>query len=271
MKKAKLVSALFLTLLAIACLFPSLVTPDQPEQQFRDQIDSPPSARFPLGADDLGRNRLARLLSGTRTSLLLAPIAALVSVVVAVPAGLTAAAGGSFANRLFDTGADLTGSLPWLFVLIALRAMLPLDSPAVVTTGITFGALALLGWSGPARVVRNMTVHMQVSEFAMQAEASGITRWRFSTVHLLPNVWPVAFAQFWVNIPVFVLAEANLGLLGMGISEPYASLGGLLRELEVIRPLRKSHGCLRPAVLLTAVVAAMWLIGRSGAFSEDEA
>ncbi len=74
--------------------FPGLVTADPSDEQFRNEIDLPPSSRFPLGTDDLGRNRMARLLHGTRTSLLLAPAAAALSVLLACAIGLTAGSGG---------------------------------------------------------------------------------------------------------------------------------------------------------------------------------
>jgi ABC-type dipeptide/oligopeptide/nickel transport system permease subunit len=80
----------------------------------------------------------------------------------------------------------------------------------------------------------------------------------------MPNIWPVALAQFWVNIPVFILAEANLGLLGMGVSEPYASLGNQLRELESYAAVSEKPWLLAPAVLLTVIVASMWVVSRPG-------
>ena len=94
----------------------------------------------------------------------------------------------------------------------------------------------------------------------MQARALGVPGWRLSTVYLLPNIWPVAAAQFWINVPVFILAEANLGLLGMGVSEPYASLGNQLKELERITAVGDKPWLLAPAVLLTTIVAAMWTV-----------
>jgi ABC-type dipeptide/oligopeptide/nickel transport system permease subunit len=264
MRRARITATLLLIFIFAACLFPSLLTGDASDEQFRNEIDLPPSLKFPLGTDDLGRNRLSRLLTGTRTSLLLAPAAALISVSVALIIGVGAAAAGEPANRIFESGADLTGSLPWLFVLIALRASLPLDAPPMFTTATTFAVLAFLGWAGPARVIRNLAASLQEKDFALQAQSSGISLWRFSTVHLMPNIWPVALAQFWVNIPVFILAEANLGLLGMGVSEPYASLGNQLRELESYAAVSEKPWLLAPAVLLTVIVASMWVVSRPG-------
>lgn len=260
MKPVRLAALALLAAILLVSAFPGLVTADPSDEQFRNDIDLPPSTRYPLGTDDLGRNRMARLLHGTRTSLLLAPAAAALSVVLACAIGLGAGGAGTFRGRVFEGVFDLTGSLPWLLMLIALRAALPLEASPFSTAGITFSMLALLGWAGPARVIRNLTAGLQERDFCLQARAMGQGGWRFSARHLLPHVWPVAAAQFWINVPVFILTEANLGLLGMGVPEPYASLGNQLRDLESYQSVIHKPWLLAPAVLLTAVVSATWIV-----------
>ena len=257
------VASVVLAVLAVICLFPGMVAADTYDEQFRDELDAPPSARFPLGTDALGRNRLARVLYGARTSLVLAPAAAFLSVALAAIAGVLAAGSGRLANRVFEFLLDLMGSLPWLFVLIAVRAALPLDAGPMLITGVTFALLALLGWAAPARVIRNVAVTTRTQEFVRQAEALGVPRWRLWTVHLLPNLRPVAIAQVWVNLPLFILSEANLGLLGLGVSEPVPSLGMQMRELESLSGLTTKPWLLAPVVLLTVVVSCLWVISTS--------
>ena len=263
MSPVRRLAASVLLVVATLCLAPGLVTPDAYDEQFREELDAPPSARFPLGTDALGRNRLSRILHGARTSLLLAPLASLVSVVLAAATGIAAAASGGAVNRLFEFVLDLMGSLPWLFVLIAVRAALPLDAGPVLITAVTFGLLALLGWAAPARVIRNVVTQIRTQEFVRQAEALGIRRHRLWIVQLLPNVMPVALAQVWVNLPLFILSEANLGLLGLGVSEPVPSLGTQMRELESLSGLTSKPWLLAPVVLLAVVVSCLWLIGTS--------
>ena len=81
--------------------------------------------------------------------------------------------------------------------------------------------------------------------------------------HLLPNLRPMLAAQFWLSIPVFILSEANLGLLGLGISEPLPSWGALLRELENYTAVLQNPWMLAPAVLLVAVVSCLQLLLRT--------
>jgi len=123
-------------------------------------------------------------------------------------------------------------SLPWLFLLLAARALLPLNAPPLASLTMTYGLLALLGWAGPARVIRAGTLRLRESDFALQAAAEGCGALRILWRHVIPNLKPLLLAQLWTTIPVFILAEANLGLLGLSASEPFPTWGNLLRELQ---------------------------------------
>jgi ABC-type dipeptide/oligopeptide/nickel transport system permease subunit len=95
---------------------------------------------------------------------------------------------------------------------------------------------------------------MRDSDFVLLARASGVSSWRLLLVHLLPNLKPVLLAQFWLSIPVFILSEANLGILGLGVAEPLPSWGSLLRELEDFATFSGGLWKLVPLLLLVAVV-----------------
>jgi peptide/nickel transport system permease protein len=232
-------------------------------EQFRDAISAPPSARFWLGTDELGRDRFARLLYGTRVSLLLAPAAAFLSTLIAAMIGGAAGYLGGRWERLLTAGVDLFLSLPWLFLLLAVRALLPLDTSPVSSVLITFLLLGCLGWAAPARMIRAGTRTLVNSDFLVQASASGVSRWRLFWRHLLPNLRPVLLAQFWISIPLFILSEANLGLLGLGVSEPLPSWGALLRDLENYSAVLQNPWMLAPVLLLVAVVCCLQLLLRT--------
>jgi peptide/nickel transport system permease protein len=232
-------------------------------EQSRDAISAPPSPHFWLGTDDLGRDRFARLLYGTRFSLLLAPAAALLATLIAAMIGGAAGYLGGRWERLVTTGIDLFLALPWLFLLLAVRALLPLNTSPVTSVIITFLLLGCLGWAGPARMIRAGTRTLANSDFLVQASASGISRWRLFWRHLLPNLRPVFLAQFWISIPLFILSEANLGLLGLGVSEPLPSWGAMLRDLENYSAILQNPWMLAPVVLLVAVVGCLQLLLRT--------
>ncbi len=250
------------TLLAVflSSLLAELLAPAPYAMQFRDQPNACPSKRFPLGTDDLGRDRLSRLLHGTRVSLLLAPAAALLSTLVAALAGGLAGYLGGWWERLTLGATDLLLSLPWLFLLLTVRAMLPLDIAPLLSVAVTFGLLGLLGWAAPARIVCAGIRSLRKSDFALQAKAYGCRKLRLAWVHLLPNLKPILLAQFWVSIPVFILGEANLGLLGLGVAEPLPSWGNLLRELENYSAVMANPWMLAPAGLLVLVVSCFQII-----------
>lgn len=249
-----------LAIIFLASLAAAWIAPASYETQFREAPNAPPGAHFLLGTDDLGRDRFSRLLYGSRSSLILAPAAALLATAIAGIAGAAAALLGGWWERAFLGAADLSLSLPWMFLLITVRALLPLDVAPLLSIAITFLLLGALGWAGPARVVRAAVVNLRRSEFMLQARASGLSGFRFLRVHLLPNLRPVLVTQFLISIPIFILSEANLGLLGLGVAEPVPTWGNLLRDLERFSEVRANPYLLAPAVLLVAVVVCFQIV-----------
>ncbi|MGD1095513.1 MAG: ABC transporter permease subunit [Bryobacteraceae bacterium] len=260
MRAARVTAMIFLAAVMLAALAPELWAPAHYQTQFRDAPDAPPSARFPLGTDDLGRDRFTRLLYGTRVSLLLAPAAALLSCLGAAVLGGAAGLAGGLLETVILGAADLFLSLPWLFLLLTVRACLPLNVSPAASVTLTFVLLGTLGWATPARIIRAAVARLKHSEFMLHARASGCPPWRLLWAHLRPNVMPVLLAQFWVAVPVYILAEATLGMLGLGVVEPLPSLGGILRELENGGGILSQPWLLSPAVLLAAVVGSFQLV-----------
>jgi len=256
MKWARRLAIGFLLLLAITCCISSWLWNFDYAHQFRDLPGAPPSRQHWLGTDDLGRDRFARLLYGTRVSLLLAPAAALIASALAALIGGTAGFLGGWVERGVMACTDLFLSLPWLFLLITVRALLPLNVSPLSSVIITFALLGCLGWAAAARVVCADVRLLRRSDFILLARASGCRGWRLLFRHLLPNVLPVLSAQFWVSVPVFILTEANLGILGLGVSEPMPSWGSLLRELESYSSLSSNPWQFVPLLLFIVVVSS---------------
>jgi len=229
-------------------------------RQYREVTDAPPSHQHWLGTDEIGRDRFARVLYGTRISLLLAPAAALLSTLMAALVGGLA----GYLGRAWARGAmavtDLFLSLPWLFLLITVRALMPLNVSPMFSILVTFLMLGLLGWTSAARVLCATAGSLRNSGFVQQARAAGIGVGRLFWVHVLPNLKPVLYAQFWISIPVFILSEANLGILGLGVVEPMPSWGSLLKELEGLVSVGEEPWKFVPLVLLIVVVTSFQLV-----------
>jgi len=260
MKLIRAIAIGFLVLTGAACVFADLLAPASYAHQFRELPNAAPSRQHLLGTDDLGRDRFSRTLQGTRVSLLLAPAAALLASFLAALIGGTAGFFGGWIERCAMAATDLFLSLPWLFLLIAVRALLPLNVSAFVSVVITFGLLGCLGWAAAARVVCADARTIAHSDFILLARASGIGRMRLLWRHVVPNLKPVLAAQFWIAIPVFILTEANLGMLGLGVSEPMPSWGSLLRELENVWSISAQPWIFVPLVLLIVVVSCFDLV-----------
>jgi peptide/nickel transport system permease protein len=260
MKWARRLAIGFLLMLALACAAPSLFSHFDYAHQFRDLPDARPSAQHWLGTDDLGRDRFARVLYGTRVSLLLAPAAAFTASLLAALIGGVAGFLGGWVERLVMACTDLFLSLPWLFLLITVRALLPLNVSPLTSVVITFALLACLGWAAAARVVSTDARSLRNSEFILMARASGSGGFHLFFRHLMPNFLPILSAQFWISIPVFILAEANLGILGLGVSEPMPSWGSLLRELESYTALTSNPWQFVPLLLFIGVVSCFHIL-----------
>jgi peptide/nickel transport system permease protein len=259
-RKLRVVCAAVLGAIFFVALFAGTFSPYPYAKQFRERPNAAPSSTHLLGTDSLGRDLFARVIYGTRASLLLTPAAALLATLLAGIFGGFAGLAGGWCEKLILAATDLSMALPLLFVLLALRALLPLDLSPMLSVVATFALLGLLGWPSSLRVVWAATKNLRNSDFLMLARATGCGRWRIIVRHLFPNLRPVLFAQFWISVPVFVLTEATLSMLGLGVIEPLPSWGNLLRGLEDISVVSANPWRLTPLVLLILVVICFQFI-----------
>jgi ABC-type dipeptide/oligopeptide/nickel transport system permease subunit len=244
----------------LAGLAANRLAPAGYSRQFRDAPGAPPSAAFLLGTDELGRDSFARLVYASRVSLSLAPAAAALATLLGALIGIGAGYLGGWIDLCLERVMDLFLSVPWLFLLLSVRAALPLNVRPLPSVAITFLLLGLLGWAGPARVLRAAAREIQSEDFVLQAQARGCGRLRIFAGHLLPNLRPVLAAQFWMSVPLFILSEANLGFLGLGVAEPLPSWGSLLAGLQNLDAAARCPWRLAPLLLLLVVMACFHLV-----------
>jgi peptide/nickel transport system permease protein len=229
------------------------IAPDYATQN-RDFIQQPPSRQFLLGTDQLGRDNLSRLLSGLRLSLFLAAAGAALSCVLALILGALSGLAGGFVETLLLSCIGVVDSVPWLFLFLGVRSLLPLNVAPATSIWITFALLAILGWTHAARVFQAAAGEFRNSDAMLFARACGIAGWRLWLRHALPALRPVSLTQFTILIPTFIIAEAGLGLLGLGVSEPLPSLGNLLRQLEHRELVHSNPEVLLPLAILVVVM-----------------
>jgi peptide/nickel transport system permease protein len=169
--------------------------------------------------------------------------------------GLAMALGPRIVRRATAALTDVMQVLPWLYLLLAFRAMLPLSLPASWAMAAIVGVLVAAGWAATARVVAGEARTLATAEFLDAARAAGATPGRILWHHVFRHIWPVLAAQATVILPRFVLAEVTLSFLGLGMGEPTPSLGALLSPLREPGIVSSYWWIASPAALLVALFA----------------
>src|ERR1019366_8282827 len=159
-----------LVVVAALSLAGSWIAPDYATQN-RDSIQQPPCRQFLLGTDQLGRDNLSRLLSGLRLSLFLASAGAALSCALALILGALSGFAGGFVETLLLSCIGVVDSVPWLFLFLAVRALLPLNVSPSASIWITFAMLAVLGWTHAARVFQAAAREFRNSDAIVFARA----------------------------------------------------------------------------------------------------
>ncbi len=220
----------------------------------------PPAGVFLLGTDRFGRDQLSRLLYGARVSLWGGLLAAVLATALGLAAGTLAGYFGGFIDAALMRLAELFLVLPWLYLLIGVRAFLPLSvSPSEVVL-LLVGLIGLIGWAAPARLVRGVAASARRRGYVTAARGFGASHAYLMWRHVLPQALPVAVTQLVVRVPSFVLAEVTLSFLGLGVAEPAPSWGNMLASLAQAHVLLSYGWMFSPAVALAAVVLSYHLL-----------
>ncbi len=246
-----------LAAIALGALAAPAIAPFDYAKQFRDSPRAAAGGPFRMGTDELGRDRFSRLLYATRNSILLAPAAAAVSVMLALAISLLALLRRAWARWALSGFTALSLSLPWIFLFIVLRAALPLNTRPLESVLITFGLMGVAGWAWPARIFSASIREMSGAGWLLQARATGMAPGRIALIHVWPHLRALAVAQFRVLVPACILAEASLGLLGLGVAEPLPSWGNLLAELQRPDVVQANPWVLAPLILLMVVMICL--------------
>ncbi len=216
--------------------------------------DSDGSPWFPLGTDALGRDVLARLLTGARLSLGVAFAAAAGALLIGALAGSIAGLLGGRLDDLLMRVSDFILALPALYVVLALRAAAPLVLSTAQIFWIMVAVFALVGWPFAARGVRSIVAGERGREYAEAARSIGASRTRLLLRHLLPAARGFLVVQATLLLPAFILAEATLSFAGLGFAEPVPSWGVMLQEAGRGRTLADAPWLLAPAGTIAALV-----------------
>jgi len=186
-------------------------------------------------------------------------IAATLSVGVGIIMGGLSGFYGGWLDNLLMRGAELFLALPWLYLLFAVRAALPLQVAQSQVFLMLVVVLGLVGWARPARLIRGVVLTAKERNFVLAARGFGASDHYLFFRHVLPQTSGVVLTQIALLIPQFVLAEVTLTFLGLGVGEPLASWGSLLSSLQQYSVLSSYWWMLLPALLLVPVFLSYYL------------
>lgn len=200
---------------------------------FQLEADDPNVRFYLLGSDDTGRDIFSRLLHGSRVSLSIGFIGISITLILGFLVGALAGYYGGTVDFAAMRLVELLMSIPSLYLLLALRSALmgPGLSPTQ-TYIVIIVILSVIGWAGTARIIRGMTLSIRNRPFVLAAESMGQSVPRILIKHILPNLASYLLVAATLAIPGYILAEAALSFLGLGISEPSASWGLMLKQSQ---------------------------------------
>jgi peptide/nickel transport system permease protein len=216
---------------------------------------------LPLGGDALGRDVFARLTLGARLSLGLAAVAAAVALLLGTAVGATAGFAGGRVDEFLMRLTDLVLVLPAIYVVLSLRAAMPLVLTQAQVFWTMTAVFAMAGWPYPARGVRAVIAAEKRKEYAESARALGAGPWRILLRHLLPATRGFLGVQLTLLVPAFILAEATLSFVGFGFAEPVPSWGLMLQDAQRVSVLAEAPWLLAPAGAIVVSVLALHLAG----------
>lgn len=223
------------------------------ETDYTNKIAAP-SQEHLFGTDIFGRDQWTRVWYGTRISLLIGLVAALINLVIGVFYGAISAIMGGRVDAVMQRIIEILVGIPSLIIVILFMMVLP---PGVGTIII---AMSITGWVNMARLVRAQILKLKNQEFVLAAQLLGTSKWKIITKHLIPNTISVIVIQVMFAIPSAIFTEAFLSFIGVGLAEPKASLGVLINN--GYKALRSAPFLLiYPAIAIVLIMVCFSIVG----------
>ena len=238
-----------------AVIGPWLVPYDPSAQELALRLEGPSRLHW-LGLDELGRDILARVMSGARISLVVGLVVVSVSASIGTVMGALAGYYGGIIDEAISRVIDILLAFPGLLLAIALVAVL---GPSLTNVVL---ALSLIGWVGYARVVRAQVLQAREFEYVAAAHAIGAATPRILIRHVLPAALPALTVQATLGMGGAILSEAALSFLGLGVQPPTPSWGAMLNYGRV-HVLDAPHLTVFPGLAIALVVLGLNLLGDS--------
>ena len=217
---------------------------------------SSPARIYLLGSDGFGRDEFSRVLYGGQISLFAGLLAAVLALSMGLLVGGIAGAFGGWVDEGAMRLAEIFIAVPWFYLLLGVRAVLPLQMSPLSAFLLVVAVIGLLNWGTPARLVRGVILSGRERNFVQAARGFGAGRVYLLRRHLLPMSFSVALTQMALLVPRFILAEVLLSFLGLGIGEPFPSWGNMLADAQQFHVLTSYWWMLLPGLAPLPVFVA---------------
>jgi peptide/nickel transport system permease protein len=214
-----------------------------------------------LGTDELGRDMLARILTGAQVSLTIGVVAVLIWTILGAILGTASGFFGGWIDTGMQRVIELLLALPTLSFWLILTALLPQGISIVARYLLITVVLAFIAWTGLARQVRAKVMGYKGQDYTAGARLAGATSWRIILDHMMPNSFSHIVAVAALGIPAAILAETTLSFLGFGMQPPAISWGVLLQDAIHIKVVEQNPWLMIPAVVVVFAVTCYLLIG----------
>lgn len=252
--KAAVICAVILIVITLFAIFaPILGQYTYFDTNYKAKL-KPPSIEHPFGTDQFGRDQWTRIWYGTRISLLIGLVAALLNLFIGVIYGAVSAMIGGRVDAIMQRIIEILVGVPHLIIVILFMMILP---PGVGTIVI---AMSITGWVNMARLVRAQILKLKNQEFVMAAKLLGTSGWKMIMKHLVPNTVSVIVIQIMFAIPSAIFTEAFLSFIGVGLAAPKASLGVLINDgYKMLRAA--PYMLIYPALAIILIMVCFSILG----------
>ena len=214
-----------------------------------------------FGRDRLGRDVFSRTIHGARVSLTIGLVGIAMSLLIGIVIGGISGYAGGRADLLIQRLIEIIRSIPTLPLWMGLSVAVPRDWSITATYFAISMILAVVGWTGVARVVRGKFMSLREEDFVIAAQLYGAGEARIIFKHLLPSFYSYLIADLTLSVPGMILGETALSFLGLGMQAPAISWGVLLADAQFIRVLANAPWLLIPGLFVVLTILAFNFVG----------
>lgn len=267
--KAAFAGVIYIILICLVAIFAPLIAPYNPNYASATaQANTPPfwssghDSRYILGTDELARDELSRLIYGARVSMAVGIIPTAIVTIIGLLVGVTAGWAGGWVDNVLMRLVDAVYAFPAFLFFIVLATVLRETAFGRLLGGLVllFTAFAVVGWTDMSRLVRSEVLTVKQRDYVEASRAIGAPTWRIVTKHVLPNSLAPIIVAIAFGVPSYILAEASLSFLGLGVQASVPSWGSMVFD-SFPAILGQPGFVIMPALLIAFIMLAFTFLG----------